>query len=63
MEQAVTTLTQIYNTMGLIDTHGEGTIKMALCLDALNKTIQDLNNLIPTLEKENCNCETCDCDK
>lgn len=61
MEQAVTTLTQIYNTMGLIDTHGEGTIKMALCLDALNKTIQDLNNLIPTLE--NCDCETCDCDK
>ena len=61
MEQAVTTLTQIYNTMGLIDTHGEGTIKMALCLDALNKTIQDLNNLIPTLET--CDCETCDCDK
>ena len=61
MEQAVTTLTQIYNTMGLIDTHGEGTIKMALCLDALNKTIQDLNNLIPTLE--NCDSETCDCDK
>ena len=61
MEQAITTLTQIYNTMGLIDTHGEGTIKMALCLDALNKTIQDLNNLIPTLET--CDCETCDCDK
>ena len=61
MEQAVTTLTQIYNTMGLIDTHGEGTIKMALCLDALNKTIQDLNNLIPTLK--NCDCETSDCDK
>ena len=61
MEQVVTTLTQIYNTMGLIDTHGEGTIKMALCLDALNKTIQDLNNLIPTLE--NCDCETCYFDK
>ena len=61
MEQAVTTLTQIYNTMGLIDTHGEGTIKMALCLDALNKTIQDLNNLIPTLE--NCECDNCECDK
>ena len=61
MEQAITTLTQIYNTMGLIDTHGEGTIKMALCLDALNKTIQDLNNLIPTLE--NCDCDNCDCDK
>ena len=61
MEQVVTTLTQIYNTMGLIDTHGEGTIKMALCLDALNKTIQDLNNLIPTLE--NCDCDNCDCEK
>ena len=61
MEQAVTTLTQIYNTMGLIDTHGEGTIKMALCLDALNKTIQDLNNLIPTLE--NCDYDNCECDK
>lgn len=60
MEQAVTTLTQIYNTMGLIDTHGEGTIKMALCLDALNKTIQDLNNLISTPK---CDCETCDCDE
>lgn len=60
MEQAVTTLTQIYNTMGLIDTHGEGTIKMALCLDALNKTIQDLNSLISTSK---CDCETCDCDE
>ena len=60
MEQVVTTLTQIYNTMGLIDTHGEGTIKMALCLDALNKTIQDLNSLIST---QKCDCETCDCDE
>ena len=39
-----TTLTQIYNTLCTIDTHGDGTMKMAMCLDALAKVIQDLNS-------------------
>ena len=39
-----TTLTQIYNTLCTIDTHGDSTMKMAMCLDALAKVIQDLNS-------------------
>ena len=51
----LTTLTQIYNTLGIIDTHGEGTMKMALCLDALSHVIQDLSNTEQT--PTTCSCE------
>ena len=49
-------LTQIYNTLGTIDTHGESTIKMALCLDALA-------NVIKQAEDDNKPCSDCGCDK
>lgn len=50
----LTTLTQIYNTLSIIDTHGDGTMKMALCLDALSHIIQDLSDVEKTPT-------TCDC--
>ena len=49
-------LTQIYNTLGTIATHGERTIKMALCLDALA-------NVIKQAEDDKKPCNDCDCDK
>ena len=49
-------LTQIYNTLGTIDTHGESTIKMALCLDALA-------NVIKQAEEDKNPCNDYDCDK
>ena len=49
-------LTQIYNTLSTIDTHGESTIKMALCLDALA-------NVIKQAEDDKKHCNDCDCDK
>ena len=49
-------LTQIYNTWSTIDTHGESTIKMALCLDALA-------NVIKQAEDDKKPCNDCDCDK
>ena len=49
-------LTQIYNTLGTIDTHVDSTIKMALCLDALA-------NVIKQAEDDKKPCNDCDCDK
>ena len=49
-------LTQIYNTLSTIDTHGESTIKMALCLDALA-------NVIKQAEDDKKPCNDCGCDK
>lgn len=50
-------LTQIYNTLGTIDTHGESTIKMALCLDALANVIKQAEE---AKNEPACNC---DCEK
>lgn len=36
----IQTLTQIYNTMLTIDTHGDATMKMAACIEALQKVIK-----------------------
>ena len=49
-------LTQIYNTLSTIDTHGEISIKIALCLDALA-------NVIKQAEDDKKPCNDCDCDK
>lgn len=40
-------LTKIYNTLALIDTHGESTLRMASCLNALEKLIKTQTNETP----------------
>ena len=37
-----TTLNQLYNTLLTIETKGDATLKMAACIDALQKVLTDL---------------------
>lgn len=45
MQELEMKLSQIYNTLALIPTTGDGTIKMAACLDALNQCIGTLQQI------------------
>lgn len=47
-------LSQIYDVLSTIDTHGESTLKMAECLNALYQIIVDMEKRTTTgEEKEN----------
>lgn len=46
-------LSQIYDVLSTIDTHGESTLKMAECLNAIYQIVADMENqTTPDKEKE-----------